>query len=197
MFSRKRLCGSGSRMLQNSQRMEFGAIRPCRRRTQARRQHALQQPAENATDADVDLQHPERIGAVLNHAFERDVVDANYFSPLGVDDLLVEKIAHHAQHVLVGMIRREIFVAEMNAVERNGTDLVVADRQPRRTAAADQVAIDANRIDQRNHRGVLDHTDSAPLEVKDLEAQKFGEEQELFRHRVPESIDLELLRILL
>ena len=64
-------------------------------------------------------------------------------------------------------------------------------------AATDQIAIDANGIDERHHRGVLDHADSAPLEVKDLEAQKFGEEQELFRHRVPESIDLELLRILL
>ena len=62
---------------------------------------------------------------------------------------------------------------------------------------ADQIAVDANRIDQRHNRGVFDHTDPAPFEVEDLEAQKFGEEQKLFRHRVPESIDWELPRILL
>ena len=58
MFRRRRRCGSGSTMLQNSHRMEFGAIRDIARRTSARRQDALAQPAEDAPHADVHFEHP-------------------------------------------------------------------------------------------------------------------------------------------
>src|ERR1700684_4177655 len=164
---------------------------------QTRRHHPLQQATENASDSDVDLEHPERVGAVLNHALESHIVDADYFTPLRIDDLLIEKVSHHAQHILVGMVRCEVLIAKMDPVERDGSNLVVANRQPRRPYSSDQVAIDANGIDQRYDGGIFNHTDPAPFEVEDLEAQNFGEEQKLFRHRVPESIVLELPRILL
>ena len=64
----------------------------------------------------------------------------------------------------------------------DGSDLVVADRQPG-IAAAYQVAVDAGRMNQRNDGGVFDDAESAPLQVIDLEAQQFGEVQDLIRHR--------------
>ena len=74
------------------------------------------------------------------------------------------------------MIRSQDLVAQMDAVERNGANLVVADGKPGR-AAADQKAVDADRIDQRHDGGIFDHTEAAPLKVKDLEAEQLGEEQ--------------------
>src|ERR1700683_1752320 len=85
------------------------------------------------------------------------------------------------------MMRREDFVAQENAVQRNGPHLVVTDLEPS-AAAADQIPVDANGIDQGNNGGVFDHADPAPLKVEDLEAEQFGKEQFLARHRSPEDI---------
>ena len=100
---------------------------------------------------------------------ERDVGDAHHFAALRVDDLLVEQVAHQAQHVLVGVVGREHLVAQVDAVERDGADLIVADGQPG-PAAADQEAVDADGVDQRDERGVFDHAEPAALQVIDLEA---------------------------
>jgi hypothetical protein len=43
-------------------------------------------------------------------------------------------------------------------------------------------------MDQGDKRGVFDHTEAAPPQVKDPEAHKFGEEQKIVRHRWPKSI---------
>jgi hypothetical protein len=40
---------------------------------------------------------------------ECNVVDANDFSPLRIDDLLVEQVADHAQHVFIGVIGGQNF----------------------------------------------------------------------------------------
>ena len=93
----------------------------------ARRNRPLHQPAEDAAHADVDIQHPQNVAVVLLADFKRDIGDADHFAALRVDNLLIQKIAGGAQHVLVGMVGREVFVAEKNAVERNGADLVVTD----------------------------------------------------------------------
>ena len=99
------------------------------------------------------------------------------------------KIAHQAQHVFVGMIRGELLVFEINAVERDGADLIVADGEPS-PAAADQEAVDAGRMNQGNDGGVFDEAEAAALEVIDLEAQQFGEKEEVVRHREsPEPIN--------
>jgi hypothetical protein len=65
--------------LQNSQRIEFGG-----------RQRALQQTPENAPDSDVDFKHPQHIAARVMPHLESNVVDANHFAPLRIDDLLVQ-----------------------------------------------------------------------------------------------------------
>ena len=59
----------------------------------------------------------QRIAAVLMPRIEGDIVHPNHLAALGVDNLLIEQIANHAQHVFVGMIRREVFVFEIDAVE--------------------------------------------------------------------------------
>jgi hypothetical protein len=81
------------------------------------------------------------------------------------------------------MIRRQVFIFQMNAVQADGADLVMAHGQPRPTAAH-QVSIDPHRIYKWNQRSVFDDTDPPPLKVVDLEAEQFGKEQKLLiRHR--------------
>ena len=121
-----------------------------------------QQPPENAADADIDLQHPQDLRLILLAPLKRHVVDANHLAPLRIDNLLIQKIARKPQHVFVRMVRREIFIAQMDAIERYGFNLIVTDRQ-QRPVAANQEAVDANRVDQRHNRGVFNpHRGSAP-----------------------------------
>ena len=86
---------------------------------QPARKYTLHQPAKNAAHADVHFEHPQNVAAVFLTDFKRDVVDANHFAALCVDNLLVEQIADQAQHVLVGVVRGQVLVAQVNAVERN------------------------------------------------------------------------------
>src|SRR2546422_941439 len=81
---------------------------------------------------------------------------------MGVDDLLVEQVAHDAKHVLVGMIRREMFVLEKDAVKGDGPHLVVAYGQPG-PAAAQKMAIDSGGMDEGDDGGVFERTELAPL----------------------------------
>ena len=95
-------------MLQNSQRMELGEIGRCRRRIQrggtipcSRRRRMLRMPTSTSrimSDSRSSRGH-----------LEADVGDADHFPAVDVDNLLVEKIALDAQHVLVRMIRDRAF----------------------------------------------------------------------------------------
>ena len=60
--------------------------------------------------------------------------------------------------------------AQVNAVERYSLDLVVAERE-QGSVAADQIAIDADGIDEGDDGGIFNHTELAPLKVVDLEAE--------------------------
>ena len=89
------------------------------------RHDSPQDSAQDRADTDIDLEDVKHIVTVLGKAQERYIVDADDFAALGVDNLLIEQIAHHAQHVLVGVIRSELLVVEMNAVHVDAFDLVV------------------------------------------------------------------------
>src|SRR5260370_24283606 len=102
---------------------------------EARGEHALDQPPENAAQADIDFGDHQVICAVVLLDLESDIGDPDYFAALGVDDLLVEKIADQPQHVLVGMIRGEHLVLEVDSVQGNRTNLVIPDCEPRPTSA--------------------------------------------------------------
>ncbi len=68
-------------------------------------------------------------------------------------------------------------------LERDGADLVVADGEPG-PAAADQKAVHAGGIDQRNQRGVLDPADLQVARIEHTEADEFcAVEHVVRRHR--------------
>ncbi len=84
---------------------------------QLSRQHALRHAAEDAAQADVHVDDADHVVVGFMVDVESDVGDAHHFAALAVDDLLVEQVAHQAQHVLVGVVRRELFVFEEDAFE--------------------------------------------------------------------------------
>src|ERR1700674_394853 len=79
--------------------------------------------------------------------FECDISNPDHFPAVNIDDLLVQQIPAHPQHVLVGVIGCKVFLAQPDSIERNGSNLVVADRQPG-PAAAHQETVDPGRMDQ-------------------------------------------------
>ena len=80
------------------------------------------------------------------------------------------------------MVWVEFFVAEADAVERDGGDLIKTDGKPG-LAGAYEIAVDAGGMDQRNERGVTDAADKAVLQVVYRETEQFREIEEIFRHR--------------
>ncbi len=120
-----------------------------------------------------------RVGAP---ELEGDVRDADDFPSVHVDDLLVEEVADQAQQVFVLVVGREVVVADDDAVERDGGDLVVADHPPG-PLAADQVPVDAFGVGERHDARVLDPADTAALLVSDLQAHQLGQEEQAFGHR--------------
>ena len=144
----------------------------------ARRHYALDQAAEDAAYADVHFQDGHDVAPAVVADLERNVIDTDDFAPVHVDDLLIQQIALDAQHVLVGMIGREVLVGEVNAVERNGGNLVEADAQPG-PAAAHQEAVDAGGMNQGNERGIANPADAAVLQVIDRQAHQLGIEEKV------------------
>ena len=134
----------------------------CMRRIQRGGTTPCSQPPQYAAQPDVDVEDVDRvaIGFVLD--LERDIGHPHHFAALPVDDLLIEQIADQPQHVLVGMIGRELFVLEVDPVERDGADLIVANGEPGPTAAH-QKPVDAGRMDQGNNGGVFDQAQAAAL----------------------------------
>ena len=102
-----------------------------------------------------------------------DVVDANDFAAVGVDDLLIEEIARYSQHVFIGMIGGEALVLEVNTGAGDAFHLVVTDRKPAGTGA-DEKAVDAHRIDKGDKRGIAQSADMPAFQVVNLEAEEFG-----------------------
>src|ERR1700719_3938964 len=61
-------------------------------------------------------------------------------------------------------------------------DLVVPDSEPG-GACADEIAVHAERICQRDDSTVADTAETAAFEVVDRQSQQFGKKQQAFRHR--------------
>ena len=127
------------------------------------------------------------LGFVLDA--EGDVGDSHHFAALSVDDLLVQKIADQPQHIFIGMVGRQDFVAEIDSIQADGANLVVPDREPG-PSAADQEAVYSRGMNQGDDGGVAYCADLAALQVMDLEAKQFGEKEDIVRHRdSPEPIN--------
>src|SRR5579863_5884320 len=144
------------------------------------RHNPLKQSPQDAPYPYIHFEDHERLPLRPRH-LETDVGNAHDFPAVYVDNLLVEKIALDAQHVLVRVIRIELFVAELDTVQRNGGNLVVTDRKPGRSRAH-QIAVDPSGMNERDHGGVPDAADAPMLQVEDRQAQKIGEVEKVFRH---------------
>jgi hypothetical protein len=115
--------------------------------------------------------------------FQTDIGHAYDLAPVDIDDLLIEKIALDAQHVFIGVIRVELFVRELDAVQRDGCNLVVTNGEPRRPRAH-EITINAGRMNQRHQSGIADTADEALLQVIDRKAEEVREVEEILRHVV-------------
>ena len=153
-----------------------------------RRNDARAARGAHGSQADIDFQNVQDITTVFPLFQKSDVVDADNFSALRVDDLLIEQVAHHAKHVLVGMVWGEKLVLKVDAVGTNSLHLVVADAEPAGTGAH-QKTVHAHRVDQRNQRGIAERADAAALQVIDLQADQFGPVKNFFRHRRAKGTD--------
>ena len=70
------------------------------------RDDALEEAADGAGEADVHLGDAE-FGVAVGALFgEVNVVDADYFSAVGVDDLLVEEIFAYGEPGFIGLVER-------------------------------------------------------------------------------------------
>ena len=117
---------------------------------------------------------------------EADIGYADHFAAVDIDDLLIEEIALDAQDVLVGVVWIELFVAELDAGERDGCDLVVADGKPG-GSGTHKIPVNAGGVNEGDDADVFDPADPALLQVEDGQAEKFGEVEELVRHRLAPS----------
>jgi hypothetical protein len=136
----------------------------------------LNEAAEDAADANVDFEDMEDVTVRIAPDGKRDISDANDFAALGINDLLIQEIADDPEHVLIRVIREELLIFEVNAVQRNGADLIVPNAEPR-PAAADEKTVDTSGIYERNDRGVADAADLAAPRIVDLKAHEFGAEK--------------------
>src|SRR5207253_3216365 len=106
-------------------------------------------------------------------AFKCDVRDPDHFPSIHIDDLLVEQVPANPQHVLVGVIGCQILLAQPDSIERNRSNLVVADGQPG-PAATDQKTVDPRRMDQWHQGGVAHTSDTPALYIENRKPQQFG-----------------------
>jgi hypothetical protein len=148
---------------------------------EARRQYAVKYAAEHASDPNIDFHDVKKIPAVVPFHRKGDVVHADDFAALRIDDLLVEQIAPHPQHVFVGMVGRQPFIAETDSLKRDGLDLIVSNAKPSR-ARANQETVDSKGVDQRDKSRIAEPTDFTAFEVENFQAEDLGKVQDFFRH---------------
>src|SRR6185437_5973373 len=134
-----------------------------------RRKNAAEQPPDNRTHPNIDFQDVQDLAAVFMLLQEGNVVDPHHFPALRIDNLLIEQIANHAQHVFVGVIGRQAFVFKLDAIGADTLDLVIADAQPR-WAGPDKVAVQPDRVDQWYKRGIAECPDPAALQIVHFDA---------------------------
>ena len=121
-----------------------------------------------------------RMGFGTSRAQARQIVrhghiDVNGRKVVRVNDLLIQQITLHSQHVLIRMIGIEALVREPDAALDGDTgNLIVTDRQPG-TAGRNQEPVNTRRMNQRNNCGVFHPPDTALLQVIDRHSDEFGE----------------------
>ncbi len=141
-----------------------------------RRNDALEQAADSAGQANVNLREAQLGVAVDARVGELDVVDADDFAAVGVDDLLVEQVFLHGEPGFVGMVELERgFVGgELEAAGNDRVDLVEARDKRAVFAAADEQARDAVGLLVGDDEHFLDAADEISEGIVGLGADDFG-----------------------
>ena len=139
-----------------------------------RRHHTLDEAAEDAAEPDIDFVDQQGIALVPFHV-QGDVVDADHLATVDIDNLLVQEVALHTQHVLIGVVRVEALVGELDSVgERDAGDLVVADREPG-APGGDQKPVNPGGVDEGDQGSIFHPPDAAMFQVIDRHPEQFGE----------------------
>jgi hypothetical protein len=112
---------------------------------EGRGSEALEQTANGAGDADIDLGNAEFDVLVGGEFGEVNVVDADDFAASGVDDLLVEEIFLYGEPGFVGLVGVEgaLGDVEIEAAGKDFGDLVVAGDERLEASARDEEVRDA------------------------------------------------------
>src|SRR5690349_18621208 len=111
--------------------------------------HTLQQPTHDAADTDVHFHDVQILIRLRGANLESNVIDTDDLTTKSVDDLLIEEVTGDPKHVLIRVVRGELLVTKVDAVERNARHLNETDSQPR-GSGAHQKALHTHRIDDRN-----------------------------------------------
>ena len=131
---------------------------------------ALEDAAHDAADADIDFED----GEVTAAHFKSDIVDADDFAAVDIDDLLIQQVAADAEHVLIGVVGHHDFIVQADTGERDFGDLAVAHGEPG-AARAYQEAIHAGDIDQGDDCRIFDAPNEPPLQVIDRKGEELRE----------------------
>ncbi len=179
MFSRKRRSEVGFHDITELPPDGIRGNRPLNPADPARRHKPLEQAPQYAPDSHIHFENHARFPLIPRH-LEADVRDPHYLPAIDVDNLLIEKIALDAQHVLVGMVWIELFVAELDSIQGNGCNLIVTDREPG-GPGAHKIAIDSRGVNERNNGGVAHAADTAMLQGRSTgRPEKIREVEEAF-----------------
>ncbi len=121
----------------------------------------MQKPADGGRKADVHLGNAKfgiPIGPLVRKV---NVVHADDFAPVGIDDLLVEQVFLHGKPCFVRVVelKGRLVRGQLDAARRDEFDLVVARHKRAVPAAAHQQARDAVGLLVRNDEHFLDAAD--------------------------------------
>src|ERR1700722_16625643 len=143
------------------------------------RHHTLEQAADGAGKADIDLGNAQfgvAVGALIG---EIDIVDPDDFAAVGVDDLLVKEVFADGEPSFIGMVELEggFVGGEGDAAGNDGGDLVVTSDERAVLAAGNEHACDAVGLVGRLDEYFFDAADVVAQRVECLGADDFGSVQ--------------------
>ena len=160
----------------NSQRIERGGSFLFEAANGHGRDDSLKQAAHGAFHAHIHLGDAHldvAVGALLG---EVNIVDADHFSAIGVDDLLVEEIFADCQPGLIGVEEFEggLVGGEVHAARSDRCDLIVAGDDRAVLAATQQQTGDAVGLVGRLDEHLFDAADEVAGRIEGLGAENFS-----------------------
>src|SRR5271165_204437 len=137
---------------------------------------ALQEAADGAGQADVDLGDAELDMVVGTEFGEVDVIDADDFAASGVDDLLIEEILLDGEPAFVGLVSVEgaLVDGEVDASRSDFSNLIVTSDERLEASPRDEVVGYTIGLLSGLDKEFADAADEIALRVKSGGAHEFG-----------------------